>query len=386
MNEKLFTAMSLEERKEWMKSFQQWYGTVLPVIETGSFAKNDFEKGLGYINTFPFTRSFVKEALRFRDYKSRVRVLRSYADKAYQNAKTILGVSSVDPTLLVPHRGRPTKEEAAARAQKVEEERRQREANEETLFGKKLEIPTVDAAAPETVSGSLNGGQLLHLDQLKWLLSPDLQTAVEQVRDLRASAAEASTIAKTLADAGNTEEEIEPYTQKAIHDTEAYEAIYVCVDEELATVYVRLKEDTAFRASIEANKIDPQELRTTLRPYWDKVADKEAFKAKVIETIKANDPEQKAAREEAEKKKKAVGDIVKYLTRRDKPNTPKRIETMTARYNELVALIGEQEAAPYLAVLNAAKEDCENNVIPAKEAEKATKAAAGETKEETTLA
>ena len=148
------------------------------------------------------------------------------------------------------------------------------------------------------------------------------------------------------------------------------------VDNELAVVYVRLKEDTAFRASIEAQKVDPQQLRTTLRPYWDKVEDKDAFKAKVIEDIKANDPEQKALREAEEKKKEQVDAIVKYLMRKDKPNTPKRIETMTQRYQALVELIGEEEAKPYLAVLNAAKEDCEKNVVPAAEAQKAEKAAA----------
>ena len=221
------------------------------------------------------------------------------------------------------------------------------------------------------MSGSLNGGTLLHLDQLKWLFSPELQEAVETVRDLRSRAEEAATTAKVLAEAGKPESEVEPYSQEAIKCTEAYEAIYVRVDNELAVVYVRLKEDTAFRASIEAQKVDPQQLRTTLRPYWDKVEDKDAFKAKVIEDIKANDPEQKALREAEEKKKEQVDAIVKYLMRKDKPNTSKRIETMTQRYQALVELIGEEEAKPYLAVLNAAKEDCEKNVVPAAEALKA---------------
>ena len=81
----------------------------------------------------------------------------------------------------------PTKEqkEAAARAMKAEQERIEKEANEETLFGKKADIPTVEPAAPATVSGSLIGDARLHLDQLKWLLSPTLQEAVDSVHELR---------------------------------------------------------------------------------------------------------------------------------------------------------------------------------------------------------
>lgn len=378
MDKKLFTEMSLDERKEWLAEFQPWYAEKLPIIESGKFSHKDFEQGLSLIAVFPFTRSFVREALRFRDYASRKRLLRNYSDKALSDAKAALAITVdlTDPALLVPHVGRPTKDEAAARALKAENDRKEAEAKEETLFGPKSEIPTIDAAAPGTVSGSLNGGTLLHLDQLKWLFSPELQEAVETVRDLRSRAEEAATTAKVLAEAGKPESEVEPYSQEAIKCTEAYEAIYVRVDNELAVVYVRLKEDTAFRASIEAQKVDPQQLRTTLRPYWDKVEDKDAFKAKVIEDIKANDPEQKALREAEEKKKEQVDAIVKYLMRKDKPNTPKRIETMTQRYQALVELIGEEEAKPYLAVLNAAKEDCEKNVVPAAEAQKAEKAAA----------
>ena len=105
-------------------------------------------------------------------------------------------------------------------------------------------------------------------------------------------------------------------------------------------------------------------------PEDQKVENQEAFKAKVIEMIKESDPVQKEAREKAEAKKKAVDDIVKYLQRKDKDNTPKRIETMTARYNELVELIGEEEAKAYLPVLEAAKEDCEKNIKPKLEAER----------------
>ena len=380
MNTKNFTQMSAEERKAWLADYQNWYAEHLPVIEKAgnitSGIREQIEKGLNLMAAFPFCRAFVNEALRFKDYASRKKLIRRYADKITADLKTsVPAVDLTDPALLASHVGRPTKEEAAARAIAAEKERQEREAAEDTLFGKKADIPTIDAAAPETVAGSMGGGTMLHLDQLKWLMSPDLANAIETIRDLRTRQEDADATAKALALAGKPEQEVAPYAEEAIRLTKQVEGIYERVDNEMATVYVRLKEDTAFRASIEAQKVEVKALRSTLRPYWDKVENQEVFKAKVIEMIKESDPVQKEAREKAEAKKKAVDDIVKYLQRKDKDNTPKRIETMTARYQELVELIGEEDAKTYLPILEAAKEDCEKNIKPKLDAERAAREA-----------
>lgn len=379
MEQKLFAAMTAAERQSWLTYFQSWVSETLPSVEKAttitSSLRTAIELGLSLLAAFPFCRSFVNESLRFKDYLYRLRLLRKYTDKVTEEVQKVMQtkVDLTDPALLVPHVGRPTKEEAAARALKAEQERLAAEAAEQTLFGTRADIPTVTPAAPNTVSGSVMGGALLHLDQLKLLLSPALQEAVETIRDLRNSAAENATRAKQMALDGKVPEKIEPYAQAAARDTEAYEHIYERVDDELAMVYVRLKEDTAYIEAMKAKKIDPTELRTTLRPYWDKIEDKDAYKAKVIEDIKANDPEQAAIREAEEKKRKQIADIIKYLSRKDKPNTPKRIETMKARFAELKTLVTPEEAAPYQLILDAAIQDCQNNVLPAKEVAKEQK-------------
>lgn len=61
-------------------------------------------------------------------------------------------------------------------------------------------------------------------------------------------------------------------------------------------------------------------------------------------------------------------------------NTEKRIAGMKAKFEELKALIGEEEANIYLPVLNVAIEDYEKNVKPKKEADKAEKEAKKATK------
>lgn len=389
MEQKNFSLMTPAEQQAWLEQYQAWIQK-LPAIEKAnvitSSLRTDIEEGLNLMAAFSYCRSFVAESLRFKDYKYRLKLIRKYADKVTSDVQnqTKRNIDLTDPTLLVPHVGRPTKEEQAARALQAEKDRLEQEAKEETLFGTKANIPTEEPPAPATVSGSLIGDAKLHLDQLKWLLSPTLQEAVDSVHELRTKAAEAATIAKQMALDGKPEEDIKPFSEDAAKYTEAYEDIYARVDDELARVYARLKEDTTFIASIKAKNIDPAELRTTLRPYWDKLDDagKEKVKNEVVDFIKANDPAQAAIREAEEKKRKAAADIIKYLQRKDKPNTPKRIEGMKAKFAELKELIGEEEANTYLPVLNAAIEDCEKNVVPAQEAEKARKEAEKKAKKE----
>lgn len=389
MEQKNFSLMTPAEQQAWLEQYQAWLQK-LPAIEKAtvitSALRTDIEEGLNLMVSFSYCRSFVSESLRFKDYKYRLKLIRKYADKVTSDVQNLTkrNIDLTDPSLLVPHVGRPTKEEQAARALQAEKERLEQEAKEETLFGTKATIPTEEPPAPATVSGSLIGDAKLHLDQLKWLLSPTLQEAVDSVHELRTKAAEAATVAKQMALDDKPEEDIKPFSEDAAKYTEAYEDIYARVDDELARVYARLKEDTTFIDSIKAKNIDPADLRTTLRPYWDKLDDagKEKVKNEVIDFIKANDPAQAAIREAEEKKRKAAADIIKYLQRKDKPNTPKRIEGMKAKFAELKELIGEEEANTYLPILNAAIEDCEKNVVPAQEAEKARKAAEKKAKKE----
>lgn len=136
MANKLFSQMSEEERQSWTKDYCNWQSRVLPELMkartmTTSF-RNDFELGLSLLSAFPYCRSFVAESLRFKNYISRIKPLARYADKVTADAEKMLNtkVDLSDPALLVRHVGRPTKQEAAARALKEEQERKA----EEDLF------------------------------------------------------------------------------------------------------------------------------------------------------------------------------------------------------------------------------------------------------------
>lgn len=355
--------MTAAQRAAWTQAYREFVSAQLPTIRNAKQSSKELvemmNKGLDLLTAFPFTRSFVSETRSFNShFRVRTTFIR-YCDKVTKEVQGPFGetVDLTDKSLLTPHVGRPTKDEAQARALAAERARQDREKNENTLFGKMGDIPDDNTIVEGTVSGNMTGGVGFHLDQLKWLMSDNLKEAVDTIRELRNAAAEAATTAKTLAMEKASEDRIAVYAKEAAEKTEAYERIYEQVDNEMARVYVRLKEDTTYIEEMKSKGTDPDALRTALRPYWDRVENKEVFKQQVIEDIKANDPEQAKKREAEEKKTKRKNEIIKYLTRKDKANTAKRAKGMRERYTELIALIGEEEAKPYLPLVEKAEED-----------------------------
>lgn len=355
--------MTAAQRAAWTQAYREFVSAQLPTIRNAKQSSKELvemmNKGLDLLTAFPFTRSFVSETRSFNShFRVRTTFIR-YCDKVTKEVQGTFGetVDLTDKSLLTPHVGRPTKDEAQARALAAERARQEREKNENTLFGKMGDIPDDNTIVEGTVSGNMTGGVGFHLDQLKWLMSDNLKEAVDTIRELRNAAAEAATTAKTLAMEKASEDRIAVYAKEAAEKTEAYERIYEQVDNEMARVYVRLKEDSTYIEEMKNKGTDPDTLRTALRPYWDKVENKEVFKQQVIEDIKANDPEQAKKREAEEKKTKRKNEIIKYLTRKDKANTAKRAKGMRERYTELIALIGEEEAKPYLPLVEKAEED-----------------------------
>jgi len=365
MEIKLFSVMNAEERQEWLEKFQKWVSEELPEIEAGNMDVSSMERGFDLLLSFGFCKTMVREARAFLNYKSYVRPVRRCVNKISAEVQKQMAVSVdlTNPSLLKSHVGRPTKDEQAARALAATKERKEKEKQTQTLFGDGGSINTPEAAVPGSVIGSLNA---FHVDQLRWLMSDSLKAEADTIRDLRSQAAEAATRAKQMAEDGCSEDAVAEFAQAAATYTEQYERIYNDIDREMAYMYVRLKEDAAAIDFVKSQGVDPSELRTQLRPYWDKVENKEPFKEEVITFIKDNDPAQAELREAEEEKQKKIKDCIKYIMRKDKENTPKRIEGIQKRIEELVELVGEEEAKPYYAILDEAK----SNPAPARKDKK----------------
>lgn len=210
---------------------------------------------------------------------------------------------------------------------------------------------TAASNATSAPSSSLEGEKeikyRLPLQQIKCYLSADLAANVDQVRELRATFASKAEKAKLLAEQGAKPEDVAPYAQEAHDLNDQIENIYAAVDKELAMVYGRLRDDAAyiadFKKKFQVSDIEP--IKKELKVYYDKMP--ETFSSEVESVIRENNPEVIAEKEKAAATKAAADKIIKYLTRKDKPSTAKRLETMQKRIAELKSLIGEDAAAVY---------------------------------------
>jgi hypothetical protein len=451
-NIKDYKTMSSEEQLRFVADLTVFVQEKLPRLEQieGAWStddRRDMETGLALIGAFPFARDFVTKALRYGDYKARVRRMRIYIDKVKAEVSRGVAVTAADgkayafvPALQQQYRrrGRPTREEAFAKTvtaatddvesrrqqavarllgievvtnQTLREKnnaelaidrqmRQQREAAQNpSLFGseelrvksEKLAAAVQSAAVVQQPTGqpaaTMPGGSAVgsaaptiadlgetryHLNQLRILLSPDLQQRVDMVQTLRMEAADAATRAKDMAEHGEQPEAVEPYAQEAAKKTEAYEQIYDEVDTELATIFFRLKNDEPFREQFQKKHriSDLTRIADDLKPYYKKVQSPE-FDLRCRTIIEQESPEY-AAKVKAEKEKKEeVDGILRYLRRKDKIASPTRIATAKDKYKRLVELLGKDIAKTYKPLVTAIEDEYKK----ASEEGKAAKAA-----------
>jgi hypothetical protein len=362
----LYTELKKSEKKEWCQRFITFSIEQLPILLNSKDCwKPELDavtkEALELINAYPTAQEFVKESLYYEDYSRRISAINLYFDQIKVALADDLKAITEDDTEKKPV-GRPHNEKPESKEPPVE----QKELFEDSDFKE-------ENIAPQTTD------QFLSLNQLKWLLSDNLSAAVDDIKNIRAVAAREAEIAKQKALDHASKTVIAEHAQAAHDNTERYEQIYQAVDKELATVYLQLKEDEqfikAFQQKWKTNNLE--DLKERLKPYFKKMDDK--FIMAVREMIANNNPEvvAKKAAEEALKKKKA--DIIKYLTRKDKPNTDKRIAGIKKKLTELEKLCGKEEADIYAPFLTAAIEDfkAKNSdkpeVIPKKQAKKIKK-------------
>jgi hypothetical protein len=345
---KQFSVMTPDEQQQWVDQFSEFLKKQWPELEVICNTPNvkltiDSQKQLAELMqllvVWPFAEKFCAEGLKYGDYASRAYRLPKYVSMVQKE----LGITEV-PTA---RRGRPAsaetiaKREAAAKAEKQQQK----------LFEpEKTPVPT--PAAPSIPDTS--HGERLHLDQLKWLMSPELAEDVDKIRALRTAAASAAERAKTMSDLKAAPASIEPYAKKAAEATEAYQAIYERVDRELATVHYRLKNDGDYLKKFRERfkKDDVTDVVKLLTPYWQKMQQDAEFLVSVKQIIEQESPEFVAKQKAEAEKKKEVQDILRYLKRKDKAQKP---ETAIEKFKRLEQLIGKKAAQDYKPLLDKIK-------------------------------
>lgn len=425
-NIKVFSAMTAEEQERWVSEFTEWMdkGRRLAKLSSG-WSRNDItdmEQGLRLLASWPFCEDFCEKTAHFADYDRRAYRLPLYIDKVVEELAAGLTIQTIDgrkvvqvsPSVPLRRRGRPTKEEIAARLRgealvvqgddaearrrraiakllgmevivsgeapreknnaELKAEREARKA-EEAKINPSL-FPTGEPAGAVAEGGAASpcaqimsdsyemrmAQDKLHLDQLAWMCSKPLQERIKLVQSQRTAAESASERAKTMADLGQPADAIAEYTQQAKVATEAYLQTYADIDTELAILHKRLYLDLPFVEQFKQRfkGVDIEKIQYITRPYYEKVKSPE-LDLRIKTIIEQENPEYAAKMKAEEEKKQEVSELLRYLKRKDKPNVKQRIETMEKRYQRLIELLGEDEAKVYRPIVDAAIEDYEKN-------------------------
>ena len=472
---KHYQDMTPVEQAQWIDEFARLSN---PIPTEAS----DIQQLFQLLSAWPFAEKFCGDALKYGDYMARMYRLPVYIDKVkdalaeglVQTDANGKPIAVVAPGAPLRRRGRPTREEAAARlrgeVQVVQEDtpetRRRRavakllglqivtgepvreknnaeiaaekaakRAEEEkihpSLFKELEEKPDGDGAGDGNSAGGDARGQSpgrepakvqspgterpsidserpnadaplrnpsmaeiyaeridadrLHLNELAWLCSKELQERIAKVRDQRTAFGDASQTAKVLAEHGGNQEEIAMWAKRAEEALKAYESTYAAVDEELAIVFARLQMDEPYKEKF-CNRfkgVDLVQIAHITRPYYDKLRSPE-FDLRIRTMIEQDSPEYAAKMKAEEERKQEITDILRYLKRKDKPNVAQRIKTMETRYARLIELMGEEEAKVYRPIVDAAIADYEaNHKKEEKPAKKGDAASDGDAKGQT---
>ena len=238
----------------------------------------------------------------------------------------------------------------------AEEEKSKAQGEGGTGDGAATMLQQREQAQPPSTIAAMSQARL-HLDQLSWLLSPELKERVDNVRELRSTAASYAEQAKVMAERGDKPEVVEPVAQLAAKYTELYEQIYEDVDVELATVCYRLKNDEPYaqRFGKRFGVKDASDIIKELKPYLQKMPPE--FEVRVKAIIEQESPEYIAKVKAEKARKQEVDAILKYLRRKDKTATKKRVETSEKKFGRLVQLMGEKQAETYRPLLTAIQEE-----------------------------
>ena len=371
-NQKDYKVMTPDEQMAWLTDFAHWSNEKLPVLcalgnawESGHI--KSMEEGLKLISAFSYCRDFVQKSLLFRDFSRRVDRIRFYVEKIKQEVAAGAAVKSPSgqtmayvPPVQTRRRGRPTREEAAqmARERAAEEQQKAHADSVAKLTGdapKAPEIATPQAKVSNTpTQGDLfaapaeeapkvsafsaavavtQGEGRLHLDQLAWLMSKDLQVRVKEVAGLRAVAASEAEKAKSLAESGVPAEVIEPHSRAAVEAKEKYLAVYAAVDKELGELYSLLhiggEHIPSWEKRCAGMGITLDQLKAILKPYWEKIG------KPVPQLESVTEPAPEASEEEKAQRSARLHAIRTYFMRKDCNLTQKRIDKMRSLIEEV---------------------------------------------------
>lgn len=366
---KEYKNMTQQEQAQWIKQFSEFLANDYANVKAmGEGWRQAFERGLKVLSPMTICVRFVKDARTYMDYERRIQRMAFFIEELRKQVVSVDGklLASVTSAPQKRRVGRPTKQEAAAyRHEQALKESGKVDAIAQVagltpiaqvgdLFEQPAQQPTNPTKpitpiqpvqskepTPQTLNSqpsTLNASKSYHLQDIKHLLSGDLQSAVDSIAILRSEAATCSEQAKEAAMEGKPQEEIEKYATLAGQKTEAYENIYRAIDEDLAKKYIRArmcKED-----SIEGNKV--ADVLEITQSYYQKItASDPAFEGKYLAHLASLKEKEERERKQGmtdKDKKKFLKGIRDYFLRKDMKPSEARLKKLEEKMQQAFAL------------------------------------------------
>ena len=375
-----YRSMNGEEQAQWVKLFSEFLDNDYVTVKTmGDGWKQAFERGLKVLEPMTMCQEFVEKSREYMDYERRVGRMGYFIEELRKQVVEVDG-SLLASAVSAPQkrrRGRPTLAEAAEmkREQMVKEsgkvealakvagmkvqEVRGKEQGARGESGKEI-VMVSQHSEQRGLMGDLfgeNGDEGGHcgtttdetgndgnyedegekagrLQDVKGLLSGELQEAVDRVAMLRGEAARMSENAKEAAMAGKSADEVAVMSQKAAKLTEEYEGIFRAVDEDLAKKYIRarMSKDEVFEGEKRS-----EVLEKTLFYYKKVVKHDPSFEGRYIAKVATQS--QQTGQNEKERKK-VLKKVRDYFLRKDMKPSEARLEKMREKI-EMLKKMGE---------------------------------------------
>lgn len=357
---KPFAQMNAEERLSYINEFTNYRLQELPIVteakRTGQSFIGEvleaFNHGFSLCSAFPLCINTVNEVKRMRRPDRCVNLLATSLTIAEREVAKFATSATEAAAQGKSPRKSPTDKKAVTP---------QSPQNHPSVTPQSPHNHPTDGDRSPAAAPIIPQGTRLHLDQVSFLLTPELAQRVTTLHDILNERDANANFAKQLAAEGKDEKAIAPYSQAACDAENKANAIYAAVDEELAMIvgvelYMRThaaageKEINAFeqtQKSLEESATrfgSLSNMFAALSPYYEKCnhdghIDRaaEQFFAEYAEPNTGEGDRSPSESEQPEYDKAEYKRIWTYVSRQDVAHTQKRLEKMRAEIDSAIA-------------------------------------------------
>jgi len=264
---KEYKHMTAEEQTKWLALFSEFlekdYADIKAMNEGWQAA---FERGLKVLEPMTICQRFVHDSRQIHDYERRIRRMGYFVEELRRQVLATDGELLILSTEQPAKRrvGRPTRDEtrrmrreqmlkdsgkvdlissiAGIKHNSKEEEKPAQQTIDLFSHGPKATAPAPAKTEPTPAPTAQPAGERAYrLQDIKHLLSGELQVDVDRMAVLRQEAAMESEKAKEAALAGKPQDEVATHAQRASELTSEIESIYKAIDEDLAHTYIQAR-------------------------------------------------------------------------------------------------------------------------------------------------